>query len=1243
MNFMDKFIKISLTEIGKNYEKLLDNQISVVLGSPGSGKTYLAKHLEKEFNGCFFSVKEFMDFEISEIIEKINTENRKPILILDAFDEYRIFENSKTYTVIQISKKIQKIIDKINNIKIIITCRELDWYGDNDKETLEKYLNLDVKIYYIKSLDDEQIKEFSKLYVVQNEDEFIFKFKDKGFLSTPQLLKISAELANKGIDNKIKLYEEFIKKAILEENNYHKEKLHINKISNDKLIEKLGYMAFFYMFSNIENFDEKYLKEIASDNGGFEYEILEELSTNTKLFKNKNFIHRTFAEFLAAYFIYNYLIKKKKIAKEIIRGLFLNNDFVYTELRGTYAWLCSISQDEYFINFDPFYQLLYGENNHFGAEFKKKIISSIKKYSKEINPYFINPKDFYLKGLLNGFYTEEMDDFIIQEIDEAIKLKNHYLYVFELIIKDNIVSNKLEKFLYKKLYDNNLDEGFKVSVINSQNLDVSRLKEVLNELKINKIKDEDNRIKIAILNKLYPENIEVEEVVETIKTFNDTKFINTCNFLYKTPKEKLIKLVGLLEKELMASNRNNYSFKFFCVRNFLSNFYYELINSYNGENAEEIYRILKKMREYYEPWKSINIEKFNSKIKKLNDEKLTELSNKLFNFYLEDILKGERQNLFLKIVNDFQHFFPLKFPTNIIELCIKKMGEVDDNHLKKELFGIILKFSSKKDLERLEKIAEKHEMKEEFKKFIKQSEEIEESRKKTKNKKIIEIEKNEEYFRKLNKNNFLQDFKAVNFISELIYFDHEIENYISRDTFEKFKNYLKDLVFSEYYDQYIDFEKIYKELRLIDRAFLVSLHLNQNNIEELLKRLKEEKLKYLYLLAIREENTANVNNRNFINKFEKDKKNLAKKTLLETIRKTAKNVYNSLKEYFEKSDIYELKNFLNILKFSSDEIENYIDAFLKVYSFKVTRETLDKMKKEYNSDLLNIFYKFRVKKENLLVEELVKLYSTIYYYGDPSKIFDFLTEDEKIRLALNFFREFDSEDKMSYHDGFQSNLDLTINFVKYNLINFLSLSELKKINEESISEYWDKIIKKTIAEKSGESDFSIHEIRNLKDFVFESFPINEYQFFKKIEIELDDLIKQIERNENNEKHQFWNGNEHKKEEECRDTLINIWKPSDNFSREAQIEKYKVDIEIIEKQHNWKVRIECKVDKNKKLLESLKEQLINKYLNNRETNYGIYLVFCFENKNINKLKEKLEKQIPSKWKEKVLVKLIDLKK
>ena len=152
---------------------------------------------------------------------------------------------------------------------------------------------------------------------IEEKEAFYSKFKDKGFLSTPQLFKIAAELENEHVENKIDLYEKFIKKAISEDNIFHKEIY--PKLGDNELFKIIGYLAYMYMFSNIDRFEDNILKDIAEDEKGYRLDVLEKIVLSTKLFKDKKFIHRTFAEFLAAYFFY-YLIEKEDFSKILIKN-----------------------------------------------------------------------------------------------------------------------------------------------------------------------------------------------------------------------------------------------------------------------------------------------------------------------------------------------------------------------------------------------------------------------------------------------------------------------------------------------------------------------------------------------------------------------------------------------------------------------------------------------------------------------------------------------------------------------------------------------------------------------------------------------------------------------------------------------------------------------------------------------------------------------------------------------------------
>ena len=349
-------------EIKDDYNEIVDSKedISVILGSPGSGKTELMKHISNQFNGLYLKVVDFIDvYKVEKIIDELKD---KSLLCLDGFDEHRTSENNKPRALRVFAKKLIDL-DK-EDIKIIISCRELEWYGDSDETSLKNYLNKDIKTFKILPLNEQQIDEFSNLKNINNKEQFKEKFLNKGFLQTPQLFNIASNLQEENISNKIDLFEKFILKAINEENIEHQK---VN-LSNEDIFKYLGYLAFIFMFSDIQKFSDDILRVIATDE--YKIDILEKLVKNGKIFSNKIFIHRTIAEFLLGRYM-NYLINEG-FNKKVILNKFKNKYSIYTELRGSFAWLCSISKDDTFIKIDPYYQLLYGENNHFSIEFKKK-------------------------------------------------------------------------------------------------------------------------------------------------------------------------------------------------------------------------------------------------------------------------------------------------------------------------------------------------------------------------------------------------------------------------------------------------------------------------------------------------------------------------------------------------------------------------------------------------------------------------------------------------------------------------------------------------------------------------------------------------------------------------------------------------------------------------------------------------------------------------------------------------------
>lgn len=156
-NLEDEKIKDSFENILKHNK----NDVIVILGSPGSGKTSILKKFNnknKELSS-FIKVKDFLKFDIP------NNE----ILLLDGLDEYRSLENDKVFVVTELGNRLSKLKYK----KVVISCRELDWYGDTDKNSLMAQIQSNVSIYKVCPLSYKEQIELSSLLDISNHKSFI--------------------------------------------------------------------------------------------------------------------------------------------------------------------------------------------------------------------------------------------------------------------------------------------------------------------------------------------------------------------------------------------------------------------------------------------------------------------------------------------------------------------------------------------------------------------------------------------------------------------------------------------------------------------------------------------------------------------------------------------------------------------------------------------------------------------------------------------------------------------------------------------------------------------------------------------------------------------------------------------------------------------------------------------------------------------------------------------------------------
>jgi len=1278
---MSKFIDLSLKQISKGSlenitidKAIKDNILTVILGAPGSGKSSILKKYAEENEHCkLLKIKEFLKLEI-----KIpqNTET----LLLDGMDEYRSIESDKVFVTTKLASQLNEIL-KEKKLQIVLTCREMDWYGENDVNALSNGINITPEIYQLLPLDATQKNELAEICNIEYARRFIDKFSKYGLLENPQMFVMMAKLHNDNTDeileSKKELYLTYIKRAREQNSDYTCNEL--NLINPDDFIKITGYIAAFYIFQGIDRFDDKFVDKISSPEGKQTRDNIKLVLRSSRLFTEKCFYHRTIAEFALAYFLNNIIKNKQTIlAFERIKNLFVKNDRIPTELRGTFAWLCSFSMDKKLIFIDPYYQAIHGDSSAYNTELKKQIILEVKKYANNIEPHF--QKDFQ-EISLDNYYEEALDDFIKIEFKEGRHLKNHYIFfIIEILTSSNYLSDNIKDFLKEKMFDADIEVYIKIRIIQAFANDIDFLKSVLLGIKQEILKDTNDSLKSLILSMLYPDNIPPDSLAKYLLSYS-TSSGETCLFLVYADFKKKLPLAKKIYELLYKRNKE----KFYIpdhLKFFIEDFFADLINQYdNNLNENEIFNILKKFRQYYQEYEKIYLHPHRTKLKKdlkSKQETIQILANNLYSIYIDYLITQGTEIMRSQIYN-FHNFFPYEIqPNNKTKILFSKISE---NHpdFNEILFlaGIYALPKEEREEESIKKLAKKLNILKKYKVMLnppKSQWEIEDEKRQAERKKALRllIEENEKYFARKTDEELQNDLKTLNFIAEKSSFSYDYAGHreVTRKTFNRLNKILKNAIKVDSLAPELTTLKSLVETaptanRNIDRVYSSSTALQKNSNIII---IKDEFFKYLYINDLCHcYHYRNNDEKSFSEQIEDAEPEYAILVLKEYIAM----LYNKyigkssvINKYIDNIDsIQKLHNLIKMLNNNSIK-EDLIYTFLKVFNFTININDLESLfylsNKSKNQLIIKTLTNFNNKDfQNITLEMGVALFSLLDL---AFKQVSFKPFDPKIKVNLLylFLNLFNTEKLLEFIGGGQSPQQQCASFLNRHALASLTLDELHKL--EKLREYkediWANRIKSSISDemqKMADNDHALiktpksKQVESLRDFFLSGSILSANDFFVETYLQIKELQTEIEDNRNNEKNVFYSAdNTPKDENDCRDIFLSRLEDRNRkkivCSREKHEADNRVDINIkYQNNPNFEVQIECKKDKNSELYSGIEKQLIKKYLSSA-VQYGIYLVFFFEeNKDKQTMIERLQNNIPKEYKSKIEVICIDLKK
>jgi hypothetical protein len=1253
-----------------NIKTVIDNHKTVVLlGSPGSGKTsVLKKYAEKNNqNVQYLSVKEFIKTDA-----KINKNTK--FLFLDGLDEYRSVNNlDKAFAITELGIKINELSD----INIVISCREMDWYGETDTNNLKDKIKKEVYLYRLNPLDYNQKKQLATLLEITAPDKFIVKYTKYGFLENPHmftmLANISKNNSNDTINTKESLYRKFIEYA-REKNQVYKIN-DINELEAKDILKYTGYLAFYFIFSGVDEFSDEFIDKIVDNKKGYSRKALKK-TVNTPIFLKKSFSHRTIAEFALAHFINEYKLKSKTpLAIERVKSLFIKKDKVPTELRGTYAWLCSLSKKEAFINEDPYYQAVHGDNSLLNNDLKKKVVLAVKAYAKK-TPYFF---DFLQTMELNNFYDEKLDSFLIKEFKAALKLKNHYIYFIVNILRaPSIISEKMKLFLKKNILDNSITSSFKVGMIRIFQSDIDFLKKILKKIKNNELSDEHDSIKELIIGTLYPKgnikHISIEDITDCLHLYNGP-VIGHCSYLFNTDYEEKFTLVDRIYSSSDSKKINNQLLLPENTKIFIQDYFLETILRFEkGKSAKDIFDTIMHFRKYLKYYDAIKFKSY--RIERENEEKnskisLEKLTNELFSMFLDYKLKQNEDTFNLL---SFSSFFNYQYPSNKGTILFEKISSKNKQQFNENLFfqGLYCLSDKNKITPEIKLIAEKHDLMTVLNNFQNPQKpewqiehEKNEEERKTKEKKILKD--NIEYFSNRTDHEIQSNFNDLYFILGLIGLSsHELtQEYVDEQTYNRLEKLLKNQIFYKLITPHLlTIKSLAKEapcsLRNIDRVYHMSCMLNERLD---LKSLGKDFLKYLYIIGLNLAFLPKISESKFIEIIEIEQTEFIKDTLKEYICLLLDNYLKEykviFKKYVTKEDSIEALKTIIIL--GSSDKHSYKNLILsncfKAYAFKMKPNKYILFEKdsdisEDNKIIASALYNFSTsKKEAFTMNMALSLYRLLC---KEKNRFGSLSSENKIKAIDYLMRQFNVEEGIKFKSGFQSEKENCASFLRSGALNLLNLDELNKLKElrkNDDDDIWTYRILHKISEKGhqdADKEHALLSVERIKDFILSNEVANKEDFFYDIYLKLENLKTEIEKNRNNEKTPFYKEiktKSQKIEEDCRDHIMNLLKAKYGLDLTLTREKHeannRVDINIKYKSnYDFEVQIECKKDSNPDINTGISKQLIHKYLSDGIC--GIYLVFYFgDKKNKHLLLEKINIDIPEEYNYRIKVVCIDL--
>ena len=373
----------------------------VLLGDPGSGKTTEFRKECEELGdtAVFVTARSFVaDVYCSE-------ELHGRTLFIDGLDEMRAGATDARVPLDEIRRRLIRL----GRPSFRISCREADWLGPNDRQSLEAVsLDSTIRVLLLDQLSLQAICELLAEEIgVDNAEAFKNEAEGRGLgamLRNPQTLKLLTKAVGPGgtwPDSRLETLELACQEMAAEYNDEHR---HAGgRHPAEAILDAAGHLCALLMLCGFEGY-ELTSGDLAADSGARGLAPLDDLGDTslvpsrevlkaalaTNLFRPEGETgrvpsHRLIAEFLAGRYLAE-LIERGLPARRVVALMTgLSDGRVVTALRGLSAWLAARPGEarRQLIDADPVGVGLYGDIEGFTLHDRERLLRSLVEFAAQ--------------------------------------------------------------------------------------------------------------------------------------------------------------------------------------------------------------------------------------------------------------------------------------------------------------------------------------------------------------------------------------------------------------------------------------------------------------------------------------------------------------------------------------------------------------------------------------------------------------------------------------------------------------------------------------------------------------------------------------------------------------------------------------------------------------------------------------------------------------------------------------------